>query len=318
MPTELELVHNAAKGDVEAFTDLVSRYSNAVYAAAYQVVSDYYEAQDIAQEAFVRAWFNLAQLKEDGKFGSWLYTITKRVAVDWLRKYGTAQTTSYDALTEVRTEQSVEEEVLLNERKEAVRYGLDQLNENDRNVVLMYFMGGLNTREISDFLGVSKNTVESRLRRAKLKLKEEMMAMVEDVLTVQKVDQQFTQRVRAKIKAMITIDIYVADLRKSLNFYVDLLGFELVRPPSHSDQDVEDNAIIRVEGGPNIILVMKPGAQLVRGSSMAFTYHTDDIGALYSLLQDNRVQMNDRYDDECGKWFKCYDPDGNLVYVHAD
>lgn len=318
MPTEAELVRSAAKGDIEAFTDLISKYSNAAHAAAFHVVADYYDAQDIAQEAFVRAWMNLARLKDGEKFGSWLNAIVRRAAVDWLRKRGTKQTAFYVDLTEVRAEQSVEETVLFNERKQTVYSALARLSDPQRNVVLMYFIGGLNTREIGDFLGISNSTVESRLRRAKLKLKEEMLGMVEEVLSDQKVDRQFSQRVRAKIKALITIDIHVTDLKKSLHFYVDLLGFVLVRPPFHPDRNVEDNAIIRVEGGPNIILVAKPHTRSVGGSSIVFTYHTDDIGALHSLLQSHGVRVNERYDDGCGKWFECYDPDGNLVYVHAD
>lgn len=122
----------------------------------------------------------------------------------------------------------------------------------------------------------------------------------------------------ARIKAMITIDMYVSDLRKSLHFYVEMLSFELVRPPFHPDQDIEDNAIIRVEGGPNIILVKKPDARNNGNSSIVFTYHTEDIEAVYTFLRDNGVRTNERYDDGCGQWFECFDPDGNMVNVHAD
>jgi predicted enzyme related to lactoylglutathione lyase len=163
-----------------------------------------------------------------------------------------------------------------------------------------------------------RNTAESRLRRARLEFDKEMFDLAEDVISVQKVDQQFSQRVKAKIKAMTTIDIHVTDLRKSLHFYVDLLGFQLVRPPFHTDQNVEDNAIIRIEGGPNIILVMKPHTEIGGGSSIVFTYHTDEIDVLHSVMKHNGVRTNERYDDGCGKWFECYDPDGNMVYVHAD
>ena len=53
---EFDLVRNATKGDLEAFTILVAKYSNVVHAAAYQAVSDYYHAQDLSQETFIRAW----------------------------------------------------------------------------------------------------------------------------------------------------------------------------------------------------------------------------------------------------------------------
>lgn len=143
--------------------------------------------------------------------------------------------------------------------------------------------------------------------------------MADEVRVAQKVDNPFSQRDKAKIKAMITIDMHVSDLKKALNFYVELLGFTLVRPPFHLDQDVEDdNAIIRVDGGPNIILVKKPNSQNKGRSPIVFTYHTDDIEAVYSVLRDSGIRTNERFDDGCGKWLECYDPDGNLVYVHSD
>lgn len=261
MAMDLDLVRSATKGDVEAFTVLVSKYSNVVHAAAYQMVSDYYQAQDISQETFIRAWYNISQLEDGEKFGSWLYSIVKRVSIDWLRKSKTRQISSYSDLKDTWSDLSVEETILINERKEIVHQALKQLDEKHRNVVFMYFMSGLNTREISELLGISSNTVESRLRRARLKLKKEMFEMAQEVLVSQKVDSQFSQRVKARIKAMITIDMHVFDLKKALNFYVELLGFTLVRPPFHLDQDVEDNAIIRVDGGPNIILIKKQNLQ---------------------------------------------------------
>ncbi|WP_191202620.1 sigma-70 family RNA polymerase sigma factor [Paenibacillus terricola] len=313
-----KLVRAAKEGDVEAFTVLVSTYSNVVHAASYQVVLDYYLAQDIAQETFVRAWYNLSQLENEETLGNWLYTIARRLSLDWLRKYRTKQVDSYSDLVDMRSEHTVEDAVLRNEKVEKVHQAFNQLDENHRNVVYMYFISGFNTREISEVLDISSNTVESRLRRAKLKMKKGLFEMAAEVLTTHKVDNQFSQRVKARIKAMITIDMHVSDLKKSLHFYVEMLGFELVRPPFHPDQDIEDNAIIRIEGGPNIILVKKRDSHNIGRSSIVFTYHTDDIEAVYALLRENGVRTNDRYDDGCGQWFECFDPDGNLVNVHSD
>lgn len=79
-----EVVNSANQGDLEAYSALVSKYSNAVYATAFSVVGDFHYAQDIAQEAFVRAWSRLGMLEDSGKFGSWLFTITKRLSIKCL------------------------------------------------------------------------------------------------------------------------------------------------------------------------------------------------------------------------------------------
>ncbi|WP_274364373.1 extracellular solute-binding protein [Paenibacillus thermotolerans] len=183
---DAELVKKALAGDVESFASLVRSYSNAVFTAAFQYVKDYHHAQDIAQEAFVRAWRNRMRIQDPEKFGKWLYTTTKRISIDWIRKSGKLGQWSELDRAEIPANQTTEDQAIQNERKAMLRDALHRLSENDRTVILLYYMSGLNTREISRFLGVSVNTVESRLRRTREKLKGELFVMVGDVLKEEK------------------------------------------------------------------------------------------------------------------------------------
>jgi len=171
-----------AKVDIEAFSVLVRKYSNAVIATALQYVKDSYHAQDIAQEAFIRMWHHRDRIKEEGKLGKWLYTTTKRLSIDWIRKGNNRPlSTAYEDHA-VASGQNTEDQVIRKERKQIVWDAMDRLKEHDRTVILMYYISGFNTREIAGFLGVSVNTVESRLRRTREKLKGELFLMVGDVM----------------------------------------------------------------------------------------------------------------------------------------
>lgn len=83
--TDAELVDKVCKGDMDAFSVLIGKYSNAVYGVAYGKLGDFHTAQDIAQEVFVKTYRKLPNLKEPEKLASWLYAVTARECMDWFR-----------------------------------------------------------------------------------------------------------------------------------------------------------------------------------------------------------------------------------------
>ena len=84
--SDAELVQEILAGDKEAFALLVARYERSVRAASISIVKSTHVADDIAQDAFVRAWEQLPTLRNPRAFGPWLMKITRRCAIDWLRK----------------------------------------------------------------------------------------------------------------------------------------------------------------------------------------------------------------------------------------
>src|SRR5215471_9130426 len=85
--SDADLVGSARNGDREAYNVLIQRYQKPMYALACVLISDRYEAEDITQEAFLRAWLNLDMLSDPGKFGPWVRRIIFGVAIDWLRAF---------------------------------------------------------------------------------------------------------------------------------------------------------------------------------------------------------------------------------------
>ncbi|WP_313641843.1 RNA polymerase sigma factor [Paenibacillus sp.] len=82
--TDAELVNKVCNGDMDAFSVLISKYSNAVYGVAYGKLGDFHIAQDIAQEVFVKTYRKLPNLKEPEKLASWLYAVTTRECIKHL------------------------------------------------------------------------------------------------------------------------------------------------------------------------------------------------------------------------------------------
>lgn len=314
-----EVVESACQGDLEAYSALVSMYSNAVFATAFNIVGDFHYAQDIAQEAFVKAWNNLGMLKDSEKFGSWLFTITKRLSIDWLRKGNV----SLNPLTEaynIPDSVSVEERAEIKERKVNVREALNSLDEKYRQVTIMYYISGFNSREISHFLNVSLSAVESRLRRSKEILKRELFEMVQETLSSQRVDKDFEQKVIKRITGVACINIPVSNIDASVDFYVNNLGCTLIRGILRTDEE-GGNAFIKLGNGPILLLHQEKeqyNIHFMRNGSPApmFELLTEDIKELYSVLIKEGVSViGDINENSCGDRLQVCDPDGNRITI---
>ena len=85
--SDAELVTRTRAGDSDAYRELVARYQGHVYGLAYSIVDNWADAQDMAQEAFIRAYCNLDQLRDAGRFAAWLRRVTFALTLDWLKAF---------------------------------------------------------------------------------------------------------------------------------------------------------------------------------------------------------------------------------------
>ena len=178
---DVELIHNVLSGDENAFSVLVKRYQKGVHALAWRKVKDYHIAEEITQDAFLQAHRKLASLKDPRLFPGWLYVIADRLCRSWFRKKRRKNTQSLETTSEKALEKTDyanyvreqrEAEAVAHQR-EIVQRLMAELPESERTVLVLYYLGEMNCKEISKFLGVSPNTVKSRLRRARERLKSE-------------------------------------------------------------------------------------------------------------------------------------------------
>lgn len=193
--SDVELVERACEGDRAAFEALVERYRDAVCGVAYHHLGNFDDVQDAAQEAFVHAYLRLAQLRDPEKFGPCLRKIASNVSVTRLRSRDRSEVELYEA-DEVRCSDSDPHRSAV---RIIVRDALAKLSEKTRLTVTLACINGYSHGEIASFLEVPINTVRSRLRIAKTKLREEMIGMVSDSLHEDKPDEALVKRITDSI-----------------------------------------------------------------------------------------------------------------------
>ena len=177
---DAELIQRILEGDQDAFTPLVNKYQKGVHALAWRKIGDFHIAQEITQDAFLKAYQKLGTLKSYELFGGWLYVIASNLCLDYLRKNPppeqSLEVTDVSEVNQVSYsryiagKQTAEADEA---RREVVKKLLQKLPESERTVMTLHYLGEMTIKTISEFLGVSPNTVKSRLSRARNRLKKE-------------------------------------------------------------------------------------------------------------------------------------------------
>jgi len=202
-----ELVQATLNGDKTAFGTLVRKYQNAVYGLAYSLVGTFSDAEDLTQEAFIRAYLDLHQLREHAKFAGWLCQVARNICRMWIR----SQRKNFISLEHsietgerevVNICDSHNNPVEILEQKESQRNILAAVNslpDLDRAAIALFYMDGLTYQDISQFLGVSVSSIKSRLHRAKKRLKGELLNMVQETFANNRLGDEFPQKVLQSI-----------------------------------------------------------------------------------------------------------------------
>jgi RNA polymerase sigma-70 factor (ECF subfamily) len=172
--TETAWVQRARAGDHSAFSSLVETYQTPVYNLAYRLLGNRLEAEDAAQEAFIRAYTRLHTYDPKRKFSSWLLAITSHYCIDVLRKRR-IQTLPLDELpplVELSTPHATlpEQVVVRQQEASAVQGLLSLLPLTYRTPVILRYWYDMSYREIAETMGLNEGTVKTRLYRARLKL----------------------------------------------------------------------------------------------------------------------------------------------------
>ena len=172
------LIQRILSGDAIAFEHLVRKYQKQVHTLAWRKIGDFHIAEDITQETFLQVYQKLETLEDPARFPSWLYVITGRLCIAWLRKNQRHTEPLEDTdVSEIETEAysryvATERAKTFDEaRRDLVEKLLARLKEGNRTVITLHYLEGMTYAEISNFLGVSENTIKSRLRRARQQLK---------------------------------------------------------------------------------------------------------------------------------------------------
>lgn len=176
-----QLIERTLSGDRSAFSDLVMRYQDRLYSSMLGVTGCAEEAEDVVQDAFVRAFVKLESFQQSSQFFTWLYRIAFNTALSRHRKRRSKisldQTREATGLEPIDLADAPDEPMMRRERVEMVRLAMAQLSEEHRTILVLREMEDNPYETIADILEISIGTVRSRLSRARYQLKLTLEAM---------------------------------------------------------------------------------------------------------------------------------------------
>ena len=182
---DVQLIRRILSGNDEAFSVLVRKHQKSIHALAWRKVGDFHIAEEITQDTFLQVYKHLPQLKNPNQFGGWIYVIANRLCLKWLEKNKSVmqslEATPIEEIEKLSYTYHLSDQrqaEVAEDRHELVKKLLSQLPESERTVVTLFYLGEMTAKEIGKFLGVSVNTVKSRLRRGRERLQERQEELV--------------------------------------------------------------------------------------------------------------------------------------------
>ncbi|HZE95927.1 MAG TPA: sigma-70 family RNA polymerase sigma factor [Planctomycetota bacterium] len=177
-----ELVLRCQRNETRAFDELVTRHQDRVYSAVARFCGNMEDAADIVQRAFINAFRKIQEFKGDSAFSTWIYRIAFNQAISFRRENRRTTVSIYskddDKVVEPAVEANPTEKAEGEETQKKVQQALEQLEEGDRQIILLKDLQGHSYEEIADILQIPKGTVRSRLHRARLELKSKLKSYI--------------------------------------------------------------------------------------------------------------------------------------------
>ncbi len=177
--SDIEIIIKYLNGDKNSFTEIVNRYLKVIYNFIYRFVGNEKIAEDITQETFLKAWKNLKKFDATKSFKTWVFSIAKNTAIDYLRKKKDIPISMFDndngenIIEDTLTDEELkaDEVYIMAENKKQVENVLTKLTPIQKEVVILKYVSELSLSEVSEIMNIPRETVKSHHRRALIKMK---------------------------------------------------------------------------------------------------------------------------------------------------
>lgn len=176
-------IKQVLKGDQNAYADIVNLYQHKLYQVCFRMLGNKQEAEDIAQEAFIRAYINLHSYDQNRKFSTWLYRIGTNLCIDRIRKKKpdfyldaeVAGTEGLDMYSQIASNEKLPEEAVEQmELQDRIQYEISRLSDKYRSVIVLKYIEELSLQEISEILDMPLGTVKTRIHRGREALRKQL------------------------------------------------------------------------------------------------------------------------------------------------
>lgn len=171
--TDENYIEKTLKGDSNAFSFLIEKYKDMVFTLAVKMTKNREEAEEVSQDAFLKAYRYLSKFKGDSKFSTWLYKITYNTCLDAIKKRSSQYNTV--AIDEITVNYIASVETILDgiertDRAEIINNCLEQLPEDEKAILLFFYFKELSLKEIVEITSLSETNVKVKLHRARKRL----------------------------------------------------------------------------------------------------------------------------------------------------
>ncbi len=177
-PSDIEIISTVLNGNKHAYAQIVQRYQAYVFTLTLRYIKSREDAEEVAQDIFIKAYRALADFKGASKFSTWLYTITTTTCITFLRKKKLTVQSIYDEQVFERADTNLAvmgaNSVEQKSRVSMVTNAIALLSPDDAEIVTLFYKGEQTLEEIAKILGIEANAVKVRLHRARTRLKEKM------------------------------------------------------------------------------------------------------------------------------------------------
>ena len=308
------------------------KHHKGVHALIWRKIGDFQIAEEITQDTFIQVYKKLGTLEDPNRFGGWLYVIANRLCLNWIKR----NKVKMARLNMQSLEETLPEEVekashfhqreteAEKRRRNLVKTLLEKLPESERTVVTLYYLGEMTTKEISRFLGVSINTIKSRLQRARKRLQEEE-ALVRETLSGVRLSANLTENVMRHIadlkptsmppakKPLLPLAVLSASVILVILFGIG--GQRLLRFQQPYSFDAQSEPTIELVDEPIYLeIVAKPavrnqiGRTITPGKNSGAGMQTSQTTLTTHIRDDDASQLSN------SQWTQSIGPKGSIVF----
>ncbi|MBD3181464.1 sigma-70 family RNA polymerase sigma factor [Candidatus Poribacteria bacterium] len=196
------IIQDCLNGKPIAFGILVDKYKTGIYAFVYNELGNFHDAQDVTQEVFLQAYCGLCNLRRWESFSFWLYRIALNLCKKWRRTQSRRPDKAFIEDHDPEMRDSSLSDYHQENLNESLQESLDSLPKVYREVLMLYYFGGMSTRDIARAIGISPAAVRKRMSRARAQLRVEMIPVMTTAFDGQRLQADFTFRVVEAIKGI--------------------------------------------------------------------------------------------------------------------
>ncbi len=173
MKTDEELIEKIKDGNIAAFEEIITRYKAKIYKIIFSIIRDPQDAEDLVQEVFIKVYNSIRKFRGRSRFYTWLYRITVNVALNYLRK-NKKNLEFIDDIGFSLKEREIEEHIYTQEIVKEIFDLANALPKKEKLIFILKFQNGLSNKEISEVLGLSRDSVKANLYHALKKMRKSL------------------------------------------------------------------------------------------------------------------------------------------------